>query len=78
VFITFTGAVELGLGKLHGDIPSSNDKSDQLGPWILTLNLFYILGIGSVKLSATFYLLRIFEARYCGYLLGGIIGKLHL
>jgi hypothetical protein len=72
VVIAFTGALELGFGKQNWD-------SMKISPWIWALNLFHIVGLGLTKLSVAFYLLRIFERRYCSYLLYAMIGRaLHI
>jgi hypothetical protein len=69
VVIAFTGALELGFGKQNWD-------SMKISPWIWALNLFHIVGLGTTKLSVAFYLLRIFERRYCSYSIYAMIGRL--
>ncbi|EUC39916.1 hypothetical protein COCMIDRAFT_110169 [Bipolaris oryzae ATCC 44560] len=67
VFITFTGLVELGLGREDRDT-ASPVESERLGPWIWALNSVYIFGLGLVKLSAAFTLLPVSNSRFHAYI----------
>ncbi|KAF1939195.1 hypothetical protein EJ02DRAFT_264000 [Clathrospora elynae] len=71
VFVTFVVAVKLGSKKHQWDASINYDLD--IGPWTLGLTLLHVLGLGFVKLSATFFLLRIFDRRYCRYLLYGFV-----
>ncbi|CAA9963706.1 hypothetical protein PTMSG1_07066 [Pyrenophora teres f. maculata] len=68
IFVTFTGAVELGVGKQYAEASSSEGNTLELGPWIWALKSFHILGLGFVKLSAAFSLMSITNARCHPYL----------
>lgn len=56
--------------------PQWQGPAEATGPWILVLDVCHVMGMGFVKLSAAFYLLRIFDWRYCRYLLYGLIAIL--
>ncbi|EMD87339.1 hypothetical protein COCC4DRAFT_134658 [Bipolaris maydis ATCC 48331] len=66
VFVTFTGLVELGLGREDRDT-ASLVESERLGPWIWALKSVYIFGLGLVKLSAAFTLLPVSNSRFHAY-----------
>ncbi|RMZ72811.1 hypothetical protein GMOD_00009860 [Pyrenophora seminiperda CCB06] len=68
IFVTFTGAVELGVGKEYAGSSSSEDNAVKLGPWIWALNSFHVLGLGFVKLSAAFSLMSMTDTKCHPYL----------
>ncbi|CBX90582.1 predicted protein [Plenodomus lingam JN3] len=71
LLVTFIGQLRSGLEEGWQATRSSNDGAT--GPWALALSLFHIIGISLAKLSGAFYLLRIFDRRYCRFLLYGLI-----
>lgn len=68
IFIVLTS---FGVENAQGEATSSDGRST--GTWALALSLLHIIGISLVKLSGVFCLLRIFDRRYCRFLLYGLI-----
>ncbi|KAG9195697.1 hypothetical protein G6011_00818 [Alternaria panax] len=69
IFITFTGVIELGIGQQEDGYVLPVSKTVQMGPWMWALNSLIIVGLGVVKLSVTFTLLPLANARNHSYLL---------
>ncbi|KAF1834637.1 hypothetical protein BDW02DRAFT_598035 [Decorospora gaudefroyi] len=57
--ITFVGAVEVGLGKL-----SDHQMFVDIAPWMFSLDVMRIAGLGCAKISAAFYVLGVFGFGY--------------
>lgn len=74
VLITSVCLANLGFGKQSWN-ESSNYDTSRFSSWIWVSTLLNIIGLGFVKLSIAFFLLRIFERRYCRHLLYAIICK---
>ncbi|KAH9874862.1 hypothetical protein J1614_004349 [Plenodomus biglobosus] len=71
ILATFIVLANLGVEDAQGEATSNDGGST--GPWALALSLLHIIGISLVKLSGAFCLLRIFDRRYCRFLLYGLI-----
>ncbi|KAF2855335.1 hypothetical protein T440DRAFT_504755 [Plenodomus tracheiphilus IPT5] len=74
VLVTFIGLTRTGVEDRQWGAAPGDDRSTV--PWTLALSLLHIIGISMAKFSACFYLLRIFDRRYCCYLLYGLIALL--
>ncbi|KAF1844859.1 uncharacterized protein K460DRAFT_394652 [Cucurbitaria berberidis CBS 394.84] len=70
--ITIACLVNLGFGKQSWSETSDNNPFE-FSPLIWSYSLLIIIAIGLVKLSVAFFILRIFERRYCRHFLYVII-----
>ncbi|KAH7348204.1 hypothetical protein BKA66DRAFT_306280 [Pyrenochaeta sp. MPI-SDFR-AT-0127] len=70
---TFGCLVNLGFAKHSWNESPHREYIAKFTSWLLAFNLLHLIGIGFLKLSIAFQLLRVFDRKYCPYLLYGII-----